>query len=144
MVLQENNIANIFLIFSFLLVVGCQNLTLQKDNQEIIYIHTTYEGEKGQLTDSLEMYFMTSFNHTPIKVNYRNRIIFNDVITTDPSVGLAKYLYLKIDPKFDTVDVSVNYNNFEIIEFAGYSTMYVEVNSDTLFVTISNKQRYFK
>lgn len=107
------------------------------------HIIISYEGEKAQASDSLDLYFTGLFNKDTIKVNYGHQTVFNGIISPNRS-GLAKYLRLKIKPEVDTIEIWINNSPFEIKKFEGYLKMYLGFNKDTLHITISNRQHYFQ
>jgi hypothetical protein len=152
-----------FLALIFLLL-GCGNhgvkhhqATPVGDDKTIAQISTEHTDtiiydpipDVKNLSDSLTVFFESSFHNDTVRILLSNTSVFKEIISTEDRVGLAasvaidkKARSLEGSPK---ISIGVNHNRLIIIDrYKKYKFMYISKINGHVQVLLSNKPHFYK
>ena len=95
--------------------------------------------------DSVELYFTANFDKDTVTFLNGEKIILEDIISTDHRFGIAKYLNVK-NPKNGELAISINHcGKSNIGKVNGHQFIYISLVEDSIcLIELTGKGRFFK
>jgi hypothetical protein len=139
--LRKMNFKKVICLFLFLTSWGIldaqylYNIEIKYSESRKIYTFTKLMEDKEELSKYIHLFFETGFNQDDIELTVNDTSVTNINITTDESLGLAKYIRLGKINEIDNFSLRINNGAIVHVELIRKDNVIgVFLNENTLIV----------
>jgi len=100
-------------------------------------------------SDSIQVFFESSFKNDSVKILIGNKAVYKKVITTDDKIGLADLFKInKYNNNLDgkrTIELFINQSPpIKIDNYVNYDFLLVTLKKNRINITLTNKKSFYK
>lgn len=133
-----------FLVFVFSTILfNCQNVKYVYEDKG--YLLTSLEQQFDFKDKTISIFFENGFINDNSKIFIDGNLIYDKVITTDYTIGVAGFLLY--DKKFENISIFINETKIDIVQsnIKDYKNIYVNQTKDKQqVITFSNKPHLYR
>lgn len=141
--LQNHYKLSYFLVFSSLSFVSCKSQSIEYVYEDRSIILNEME-KRFDVKERLNIFFESGFKDENVRILIDSKEKYNDNITTDNTIGLAKnYSFNELPKKDLKINLPELVINFQVEKLKDYKYIYIQKKEKKYFVLISNKPHFY-
>ena len=141
--LQNHYKFSYFLVFLSLSFVSCKSQSIEYVYEDRSIILNEME-KRFDVKERLNIFFESGFKDENVRILIDSKEKYNDNITTDNTIGLAKnYSFNELPKKDLKINLPELVINFQVEKLKDYKYIYIQKKEKKYFVLISNKPHFY-